>query len=414
MLSSGRIQYLVSFRMANRVALPAPAGAFYLRGTGLRCKSSIDAGAGLSARARRQLMLPYSKNVPVPGSRMVDRVPVRNIVQDWPARTVRYISQSWRGPVVIRAPGVVFNMRYVGLHEHQGRGLYPLHTHPHSEFLLTLSGRGELHLPERQVVLPCAPGYLAVLPPRTVHQSVWALAAQARWRMLIVDFDLAVDSGQLLIEAGEKVDLAFAPFHEFFFVRGHPGVPLNAEVFSAVKTIMEEIIHSLTAPRYGVCSEVVAGLIRVVALFSRQLRETGLADGAHVAPPLCSKEAALLKARSLMECDGDLDAGCVARIARSVGMSASHFSREFKQMFARAPKQYSLEVRMRRAAALLGRSDVSVKDAAYQLGYADAASFTRAFSRYHGRPPRAAARNASIPAKNAKRSPSHKTKPSVG
>ena len=70
-------------------------------------------------------------------------------------------------------------------------------------------------------------------------------------------------------------------------------------------------------------------------------------------------------------------------------MSKSHFIREFKRAFGTTPKQYSLDVLMRRAAALIGRTDVIVKEAAFQLGYEDPSSFSRAFHAYFGVTPAA-------------------------
>ncbi|HMP77757.1 MAG TPA: AraC family transcriptional regulator [Kiritimatiellia bacterium] len=326
----------------------------------------------------------YYKRVPIPGGRIVDRVPVNGVEQPWPSNTVRYVSRRWIGPVHIRAQGIEFTIRYVGVHEHTGSGRYPLHTHPHSEFIFTLAGKGEIVLPDRRAVEACAPGHLLALPPGRVHHSRWALRdGEPPWRILIVNFDIIVDPSQIPLETGEQVDLAFSPFYEWFFIREGAGIALRGPERPAALNLLNEVGRSLSARPYGICSEIVAGLIRAIALFSRHIRRTGRADGAHVAPPMISKEAALLKARSLMEHGGVLDAGCVARVARTVGMSESHFIREFKRTYGTTPKQYSIGVLMRRAAALIARTDISVKDAASHLGFDDPSSFSRAFSRYH-------------------------------
>lgn len=329
--------------------------------------------------------MPYrEKESPVPGSRIVVKVPEAGVEQPWPSHTVRYKSRSWSGPVHIRAQGIEFNIRYVGIHEHVESGRYPLHIHPHCEFLFTVCGKGVLYVPDRKVELACEPGSLLVLPPSLAHGARWALDGDGTWRMIVVNYDIAVDMGQVLMESGETVDLAFSPFYEWFHIREQTTLLLEDAERKPVMQILDEISDTLSKAHYGVGSDVVAGLIRVVSLFSRALRRAGLADGTHMAPPMFSKEAALLKARSLMEQGEMLDAGCVARIAKTVGMAESHFIREFKRAYGTTPKQYSLDVLMRRAAALMSRTDIPVKDAAFSLGYEDPSSFSRAFQRYFG------------------------------
>lgn len=352
-----------------------------------RPPSAMLANAMPNPVAELPWMSDYYGNAPFPGGRFVDRVAIRGAEQPWAARAVRSVSRRWLGPVQISAQGVVFNVRYVGIHDHVGTGRYPLHTHPHSEFLFTLSGRGTLHVPERNTTETCGPGHLVALPPGCRHQSRWAIPAGKSWRMLVVDFDLAIDMGQVLVQSGETVDLAFAPFYEHFFIRSQSGYRLARAERGPAMGILGEIARALSARQYGICTDIVAGLLRAISLFSRGLRRAGLADGRHLAPPLLSKEATLLKARALME-QGELrDAGGVARIAQTIGMSPSHFIREFNRAFGITPKRYSLEVLMRRAAAWMAQTDVSVKEAAFHLGYEDPSSFSRAFHRHFGASP---------------------------
>lgn len=319
----------------------------------------------------------------------MDRVPVRGVEQPWPSDTVRYVNQRWVGPVHIRAQGIEFYIRYVGVHEHVESGRYPLHTHPHSEFLFTLSGNGSIHFPGRKLVESCEAGSLVVIPPVCAHGSRWSTQKGGEpWRIVVVNFDILVDVAQVLAESGERVDLAFSPFYEWFFLREGSGFKMVGSERDIVMTIMNEIAQSLASREYGICSEIIAGLIRAVAAFSRQIRKTGLTDGSHMAPPLISKEAVLLKARSLMEHGGVLDTGCVARVASTIGMSESHFIREFKRTYGTTPKQYSLDVIMRRAAALMSSTDITVKDASFHLGYLDPSTFSRAFTNYFGVSPK--------------------------
>jgi AraC-like DNA-binding protein len=325
---------------------------------------------------------------PYPGSRIVDRVAAGQQVQPWPSNNVRYIARSWRGPVHIQAEGVDFNIRYVAAHEHVDQGQYPLHTHPYAELLLTLEGEGELADPGVGRVLACRPGTAVVMTPQRIHQSRWQLK-RGVWRMLVIDFDLGVELGLLPMEDGEQVDLAFAPFYEWFFIRQEPQWNLSEAARPVVLERGAEIIGGLAPGAYGVCSEVVAGVLRLIALLSRDLKGQAAADGRHIVPAHFSRETALLKARTLMEHRGMFDPGCVQRIARTVGMSESHFIRAFRAAYGLTPKKYSQRVLMRRACGLLEGTDLPVRAVADRLGYEDAATFSRAFKGMVGASPEA-------------------------
>jgi len=71
-------------------------------------------------------------------------------------------------------------------------------------------------------------------------------------------------------------------------------------------------------------------------------------------------------------------------VARLCGMSASHFSREFKQAYDMTFQEFLLRYRVRQACRQLQRSDVSVADVAYNVGFTDPSYFTRVFKRYAG------------------------------
>lgn len=75
-------------------------------------------------------------------------------------------------------------------------------------------------------------------------------------------------------------------------------------------------------------------------------------------------------------------------MARAAGMSRSAFAAEFKRQLGVTPAEYLLQWRVSLAQSLLV-SGVSIKLASAQLGYASAASFTRAFAQVVGTAPRA-------------------------
>ena len=65
-------------------------------------------------------------------------------------------------------------------------------------------------------------------------------------------------------------------------------------------------------------------------------------------------------------------------------MSRSVFARRFHECFDRTPMDYLRDVRLRRAARLLHRADLSVNDVASKVGFASRSHFSRAFRDHFG------------------------------
>ncbi|MCU1374342.1 MAG: transcriptional regulator, AraC family [Actinomycetia bacterium] len=74
----------------------------------------------------------------------------------------------------------------------------------------------------------------------------------------------------------------------------------------------------------------------------------------------------------------------VADLARVAGLSAAHFSREFRRTFGETPHQYLLTRRLERAAALLRNTDRTVTEICFAVGLTSLGSFTTSFRRVHG------------------------------
>ena len=74
--------------------------------------------------------------------------------------------------------------------------------------------------------------------------------------------------------------------------------------------------------------------------------------------------------------DRDLD---LAELASAASMSVYHFARRFKETVGMSPHAYVLSRRVRRAEALLGRSDTSLAEIAIACGFSSQAHLTTAF-----------------------------------
>jgi AraC family transcriptional regulator len=95
----------------------------------------------------------------------------------------------------------------------------------------------------------------------------------------------------------------------------------------------------------------------------------------------------LHRARDYM--DGNLDRPLMLRsIAREACLSSFHFHRSFRAVFHETPHTYVTRRRLDRAAVLLQRTDRAVIDVALEVGFENAAHFSRVFKRRFGSSPR--------------------------
>ncbi|MGB5364822.1 MAG: AraC family transcriptional regulator [Polyangiales bacterium] len=79
----------------------------------------------------------------------------------------------------------------------------------------------------------------------------------------------------------------------------------------------------------------------------------------------------------------------LASLAGEAGLSRSVFAERFHELIGVTPMAYITAWRMRSARELLMHSKLGVKEVAARVGYASAASFSRAYKRFFGDPPRA-------------------------
>jgi len=87
--------------------------------------------------------------------------------------------------------------------------------------------------------------------------------------------------------------------------------------------------------------------------------------------------------------DGSAAFHSLADLATMAGLSKSHFSARFREAFGEAPGIFQQRWRIERAKGLLDRPGLPIADAAEQLGFSDAFSFSRSFKKWTGISPRA-------------------------
>ncbi|MGN2245812.1 helix-turn-helix transcriptional regulator [Frateuria sp. GZRR35] len=79
----------------------------------------------------------------------------------------------------------------------------------------------------------------------------------------------------------------------------------------------------------------------------------------------------------------------VEALARGIGMSAGHLSRQFKLAYGESPYAYLMTRRIERAMALLRRGDLSVTEVCFTVGCASLGTFSTRFTELVGMSPSA-------------------------
>lgn len=74
----------------------------------------------------------------------------------------------------------------------------------------------------------------------------------------------------------------------------------------------------------------------------------------------------------------------VEALARGVGVSAGHLSREFEDAYGESPYSYLMTRRIERAMTLLRRGDLSVTEVCFAVGYGSLGTFTTRFTELVG------------------------------
>lgn len=77
----------------------------------------------------------------------------------------------------------------------------------------------------------------------------------------------------------------------------------------------------------------------------------------------------------------------IEALARELGMSASGLHHQFKAVTAMSPLQFQKQLRLQEARRLLLSGEYDAATAGFQVGYGDAAYFSREYKRQFGEPP---------------------------
>ena len=217
------------------------------------------------------------------------------------------------------------------------------------------------------------------------------------WASLGIEVAAVCQDGSDALEvlSGTKIDLVLCDvrmpkmdgirFAEIVRERRYPCkivfISAHRDFEYARRAIALGVTHYIVKPAgYEELRDVFSGLVE--ELRAAQAPDT---DGAHLGEAGGEVgEESTLTARVGLLVARDLRGAKVTRIASDLGMSPNHFSFRFHQETGTTFSRFLIEMRMKRAAELLRRTDMRVYEVSSEVGYLNPKSFIRAFRGYFG------------------------------
>lgn len=153
----------------------------------------------------------------------------------------------------------------------------------------------------------------------------------------------------------------------------------NPVIESLARMAFDELQRGGDATATNLYADSIANLLAVQLL--RQYSSNRLPPEKQYVNGLSNRKLALVL--DLIESDLSEDLSLKA-LAAAAGLSEYHFLRMFKQSTGYTPHQYVISQRIERAKELLKKTDMSITEIAYLLGFSSSAHFTHHFHRKTG------------------------------
>jgi AraC-like DNA-binding protein len=244
--------------------------------------------------------------------------------------------------------------------EYAGTVVNPPHRHTYFEVCWVEDGRGEFVVDGASHAI--GPGSLLFARPGVRHQII--SAEPPGIRLSWVAFHLRTPA-----EPADELTVLFGEF-------ARDGRALAADRRQQVAALWSALRAVGDGPAAGAVAQAL--LVTLAQAGTTSVRPTAVPRGS-------GTPAVQLALRYVQD---NLDRPLtVEEVARHVHLSRRQLARLFAGHVGSPPAAYLERARLDRAAALLVRTDLPIKQIAAQTGYRDVAQFTRAFARLHGSPP---------------------------
>ena len=149
---------------------------------------------------------------------------------------------------------------------------------------------------------------------------------------------------------------------------------------TSVRPFLQNIVDELAVGQ-PLMLESIRSLLRLVFIETCRRASAPRGDGTRLTPAQCQRLIALQRQNAA----GRLDVGALAAELR---LSQDYFARVFRRTFGIPPRAWLLRERIQTAAHRLRESNLNVSEIASEFGYGDVFLFSRQFKQVLGRSPR--------------------------
>ncbi len=254
---------------------------------------------------------------------------------------------------------------------HKGDSMTP-HSHDFYELVFVHEGKARHCLGDNNY--PVRAGDVFIIPPGVTH--VYREANMGIYNMLF--------SKNFLKHFQQ--DMSGFPNYQLLFniprdlPLSHRLMSLDSAYFPEMTRLLDDIIHEQEAGGCGSRSAVLSDFLRVILLICRHSHPAGNPKNLHYAYRI-SNLMAILDERYAENWN-------LEQMAALTKMSVSGFRQQFKSLTGKAPVEYLLGIRLKKASEMLCLGDKTISEIALLCGFDDSNYFSRQFKNTNGMSPR--------------------------
>jgi AraC-like DNA-binding protein len=226
------------------------------------------------------------------------------------------------------------------------------------EFQLVYISDGEGIFSAGGAAYPVSPGSMLLILPGMKHW--YKPRRETGWHEYWVGFTGTFFRGM--------VNTGMLSKERIFFKIG-----LRDYVLSIFSRIFEELRSQRPLFQMRACSQVFSLIAEILSEERRKEQPNHLQQ-------IVEKAKYLMEANITREID-------ISSIAQEIGTSASRLNEVFKTYTSMTPYHYFIQLKINRACRMLEQEDISIKEAAFSLGFEDQYYFSRLFKQKTGIPP---------------------------
>lgn len=254
---------------------------------------------------------------------------------------------------------------------HKGDSMAP-HSHEFYELVFVHEGKARHCLGDN--IYPVRAGDVFIIPPRVTH--VYREANMGIYNMLFSKNFLkhfqqdmsGFPNYQLLFNIARDLPLS------------HRLMSLESAYFPEMTRLLDDIIHEQEIGGCGSRSAVLSDFLRVILLICRHSHPAGNPKNLHYAYRISNLMAEIDERYA--------ETWNLEQMAAFAKMSVSAFRQQFKSLTGKAPVEYLLGVRLKKASEMLCLGEKTISEIALLCGFDDSNYFSRQFKNSNGMSPR--------------------------